>query len=272
VNVWLIAFESIRRSFTSRLLVLVGLVVVLFLAVTSCFFGGTFYTQGQVYDPSQQLGLARTVSYYFASGWGVLFAIMLGMGAVSQPLSDGRAAFLLAKPQPRTNILLGQLLGAFLTAAATVAALGLLASALYLIRGHSFPGTLWLGFAVTLLALALATLLVAFFSLFLPRVVAGMLGIIVYLASLPAASGELRDFMTGGYKEAGFAFPWWVKWGSEVYFAAAPPLAGIQLRGAALLAAGAPWGFDQWLTLAAGAAYVAALFVGTWALYARRDI
>jgi len=196
---------------------------------------------------------------------------MLAMGAASRPLDDGRAAFLLSKPVRRSYVLLGQLLGVFLAALAAAAALAALASALSLLRAHVFPGTLWLGLGVASLSLALVVALVAFFSMFLPRVVAGMLGIIFYVASFPAAFSKVRDFMTGGYKDAGLEFPWYVRWGAEVYFAAAPPIAGVQLRAAELLKL-QRWDVDGWLTVATAAVYVVLFFVATWALYARRDV
>jgi len=268
---WLVAGEFVRRSFTSRLLVLVGVVAVLYLIIAGCFYGGQFYVQGRVYASAEQFALARAVSYHLAAAWGILFAVMLGMSAAAQPLADGRTSFVLAKPVRRGDVLLGQLLGAFATAAATVVALGAVATVIYILRSHSFPATLWLGLGPALLAVALGVALASFVSLFLPRVVAGMLGIIAYLASWPAAFPALRDFMTSGSQDAGLNFPWWLRWGAEVYFAATPPLAGLQLRGADLVA-GRPWGVDGWLTLATGAAFVVVLYVAAYALFARRDV
>jgi ABC-type transport system involved in multi-copper enzyme maturation permease subunit len=271
VTVWLVAWEFFKRAFASRTLVVFGVVGVLFLIVAGCLFGAQLYSGSHVYGAEEQLGIARAASYHIAVAWGILFATMLAMGAASRPLDDGRAAFLLSKPVRRSHVLLGQLLGVFLTALAAAAALAALASVLSLWRAHVFPGTLWLALGVASLAFALAVALVAFFSMFLPRVVAGMLGIIFYLGSFPAAIGALRDFMTGGYKDAGLQLPWYVRWGAEVYFAAAPPIAGVQLRAAELLK-GQSWGVDGWLTVATAAVYVVLFFVATWALYARRDV
>ena len=271
MTVWLVAWEFFKRAFASRTLVVFGVVGVLFLIVAGCLFGAQLYSGSHVYAAEEQLGIARAASYHIAVAWGILFATMLAMGAASRPLDDGRAAFLLSKPVRRSHVLLGQLLGVFLTALAAAAALAALASVLSLWRAHAFPGTLWLALGVASLAFALAVALAAFFSMFLPRVVAGMLGIIFYLGSFPAAIGALRDFMTGGYKEAGLQLPWYVRWGAEVYFAAAPPIAGVQLRAAELLK-GQSWGVDGWLTVATAAVYVVLFFVATWALYARRDV
>jgi ABC-type transport system involved in multi-copper enzyme maturation permease subunit len=271
VTVWLVAWEYFKRAFASRTLVVFGVVGVLFLIVAGCLFGAQLYSGSHVYGAEEQLGIARAASYHIAVAWGILFATMLAMGAASRPLDDGRAAFLLSKPVRRSHVLLGQLLGVFLTALAAAAALAALASVLSLWRAHVFPGALWLALGVASLAFALAVALVAFFSMFLPRVVAGMLGIIFYLGSFPAAIGALRDFMTGGYKEAGLQLPWYVRWGAEVYFAAAPPIAGVQLRAAELLK-GQSWDVDGWLTVATAAVYVVLFFVATWALYARRDV
>jgi ABC-type transport system involved in multi-copper enzyme maturation permease subunit len=272
VTFWLVAREQLRRAFTSRLLILFAVAGVLFLVIASCLFGARFYNAGHVYDVSEQLGMARAVSYHIAAAWGILLATMLAMGAASRPLEDGRAAMLLAKPVRRRDVLLGQLLGAFLTAAAAAGALAVIATAFCLARGGGFPATLWLAFAAYLPAVALAVALVAFFSLFLPRVVATMLGIIVYVGSLPAAFPSLRDIVAGGAgAQYGLNFLWYMRWGAEVYFAAAPPLAGVQLRGADLLAMKG-WTFDGWLTLATAAVYIALLFIASWALYARRDV
>ncbi len=271
MTVWLVAWEYFRRAFTSRTLVVFAVVGVLFLIVAGCLFGAQLYSGGRVYGAEEQLAIARAASYHIAVAWGILFAVMLAMSAASRPLDDGRAQFLLSKPVRRSHVLLGQLLGVFLTALAAAAALAALASALSLLRAHVFPWTLWLAVAVASLALALAVTLVAFFSMFLPRVVAGLFGIIFYLASFPAAINALRDFMTGGYKDAGLQFPWYVRWGAEVYFAAAPPVAGVQLRAAELLKL-QRWDADGWLTLATAAVYVVVFFVATWALYARRDV
>jgi len=271
VTAWLVAAEYFRRSFSSRMLIVLGVVGVLFLIVASCLFGAQLYSGGHVYAADEQLDIAGTASYYIASSWGVLFAIMLAMSAASRPLDDGRAAFLLTKPVRRGHVLLGQMLGVLLTVLATVAGLGVLATAMSLLRAGSFPGTLWLALGVASLSAALAVALVAFFSLFLPRVLAGMVGLVFYLGSIPAASSTIRDFMTEGYRKVGLDFPWYIRWGSEVYFTIMPPLAGMQLRAGQLLKLEG-WDFDGWLTLATAAVYVVLFFVASWALYARRDV
>ncbi|NIT37141.1 MAG: ABC transporter permease subunit [candidate division Zixibacteria bacterium] len=268
---WLVAGEFFKRSFSPRMLVALGVVGFLFLVVAGCLFGARLYSGGRVYGAEEQAALALGASYHIAVAWGILFAVMLAMGAASRPLEDGRAAFLLSKPVRRSHVLLGQLLGVFLAALAAAAALALLASALSLVRAHVLPWTLWLGLAVASLSLALVVALVAFFSLFLPRVVAGMLGIIFYVASFPAAFSTVRDFMTGGHGAAALEFPWYVRWGAEVYFAGVPPVAGVQLRAGELLKL-QRWDVDGWLTVATAAAYVVLLFVATWALYNRRDV
>lgn len=271
MTVWLVASEFFRRAFSARMLVVLGVVGVLFLMVAGCLFGAQLYSGGRVYGAEEQLDLARAASYYIASSWGVLFAVMLAMGAASRPLDDGRAQFLLSKPVRRSHVLLGQLLGVWLTALATEAGLGVLATVMSLLRAGAFPATLWLALGASSLAVALAVALVAFFSLFLPRFVAGMAGLIFYVGSIPAASGAIRDFMTGGYRDAGLSFPWYLRWGAEAYFAAMPPLAGVQWRAGRLLALQG-WDLDGWLTVATAAVYVVLFLVASWALYARRDV
>jgi ABC-type transport system involved in multi-copper enzyme maturation permease subunit len=271
VTAWLVAWEFFKRSFSPRMLVVLAVVGILFLIVAGCLFGAQLYSGGRVYGAEEQLAVARGASYHIAVAWGILFAVMLAMGAASRPLEDGRAQFLLSKPVRRSHVLLGQLFGVFLAALVAAAALAALASALSLVRAHVFPWTLWFGLGVASLAFALVVALAAFFSLLLPRVVAGMLGIIFYVASFPAAFSTVRDFMTGGHGAAGLKFPWYVRWGAEVYFAAVPPIAGVQLRAGELLKMHR-WDVDGWLTVATAAAYVVVSFVATWALYARRDV
>lgn len=271
MTAWTVAAEYFRRAFASRMIIVLVVVAALFVIISGCLFGSQLYAGGNVVAGEQQLDLARDVAFYMAVGWGVLYAVMLAMSAAARPLEDGRAAFLLAKPVRRSQVLLGQLLGVFLTVLATVAGLGLIASALSLIRAHTFPVTLWLGLAVSAVSFALVATFVVFLSLFVPRIVAGLMGIILYALSMPAASSDLRDFMTEGYRKVGMDFPWYVRWGSEAYFAAVPPVAGVQVRAAELLKLNW-WGFDGWMTLATAGVYIVVFGVAAWALYARRDV
>jgi ABC-type transport system involved in multi-copper enzyme maturation permease subunit len=268
----LIALEELRHAFASRLVILLAAVGVLFLLVTSCFAGANLNANGRILGGEEQLGLARAVVFHFAVAWGVLFATMLGMSAASRPLDDGRTALLCARGLRRGDVLLGQLLGAWLTALASVAALAALGTVVFLLRGYAFPATLWLGVAVASVALALATALAAFVSTFLPRVVAGMAGILAYAFSFPAAFPQLRTFLTAGYDVTGVQLPWYFKWGSELYFTAWPPLAGAQLRAGDLLALPLKWGSEGWLTLGTAVGYVALLYLMTFAVFRARDI
>jgi hypothetical protein len=264
--------------------VVLGVVAVIFLKVAGCLFGAQFYYASPSEVNLVQLEAARITSFHFAVGWGILFAVMLAMGAASRPFHDGRAAFLFSKPVPRSHVLLGQLLGVFLTALTTSAALAAVATALALIYFHVFLWTLWLALGVASLAIALAVVFVAFFSMFLPRVVAGLLGIVFYVANFPTTVRVIYEIMTGGFIDGVVGLPRYALWGAElkVYYALMPPVARVQLRAAELLGLGelraelfgleeSGWSGDSWLTVATAAAYVVGLFVATWALYNRRD-
>lgn len=269
---WLIAAEYLRRTFTSKSLVLVILVAVIFLIVGGCLFGGDFNVQGQDLAPADQLGLARAVSYHFATAWAIFFAVMLGASAVARPLEDGRTAILLSKPLSRARVLIGQAGGAFLAAAINAGFILVLATALHLLAGGGVAYRLWAAFPLALLAVAVASTFATLASLFLPRVVAAMLGVILYLASVPAAFPKLRDFIAGdASRMLGMHIPWYVRWGTEIYFALCPPLAGAEFRGADIVAA-RPFTFDAWLTLATAGVYVVVFAVAAWAVFSRKDL
>jgi ABC-type transport system involved in multi-copper enzyme maturation permease subunit len=272
VKVWTLAVERLRGALKSKLLILLLVISALFALITTCFYGAQLTTEGGVVDPESQVFFARNVSFHLAAFWGMLLSIFLGMMAVSRPIEDGRAAITLSKPTSRLEFVLGQTLGTLLTVGVSVGVLLLISWVLYTIRLKVFDFYIWMGFGVVLLGFLLAAAMVEAVGMFVPRLIAGMFGVVVYLASFPAAFPQLHDILKGEGSLMLANVPWYLRWGAEVYFTFIPPLANVQLRAADLMNGVSFAETEVWSGLLTGFIYVVVALGVTWGVFIKRDL
>ena len=272
MKVWTLAVERLRGALKSKLLILLLVISALFALITTCFYGAQLTTEGGVVDPESQVFFARNVSFHLAAFWGMILSVFLGMTAVSGPIEDGRAAITLSKPTSRLEFVLGQTLGTLLTVAVSVSVLLLISWVLYTIRLKTFDFYIWIGFGVVLLGFLLAGAMVEAVGMFVPRLIAGMFGVVVYLASLPAAFPQLHDIFKGTGNLMLANVPWYVRWAAEAYFAFVPPLGNIQLRAADLMNGASFLETEIWSGLLTGFIYVVVALGVTWGVFIKRDL
>jgi len=272
MKIWTLAVERLRGALKSKLLILLLVISALFAMITTCFYGAQLTAEGKAVDPEAQVFFARNVSFHLAAFWGMILSVFLGMTAVSRPIEDGRAAITLSKPTSRLEFVLGQTLGAVLTTAVSVGALLLISWGLYALRLRTFDLYIWLGFGIVILGFVLAAAMVEAVGMFVPRLIAGMFGVVVYLASFPAAFPQLHDILKGGGSLMLANVPWYFRWGAEVYFAFMPPLANIQMRAADLMNGSSFAETEIWSGLLTGLIYVVVAVGVTWGVFIRRDL
>jgi ABC-type transport system involved in multi-copper enzyme maturation permease subunit len=247
MKVWTLATERLRGALKSKLLILLLVISALFALITTCSYstGCQMNVEREVVDAETQVFLA---------------------------IEDGRAAITLSKPTSRLEFVLGQTLGTVLTTAVSVGALLLISWGLYTLRLKTFDLYIWLGFGIVLLGFLLAAAMVEAVGMFVPRLIAGMFGVVVYLASFPAAFPQLHDILKGEGSLMLANVPWYVRWGAEVYFTFMPPLANIQMRAADLMNGASFAETEIWSGLLTGLIYVVVAIGVTWGVFIRRDL
>lgn len=272
MKIFTLAVERLRGALKSKLLILLLIISALFGLITTCFYGAQITSEGGVLDAESQVSLARNLSFHLAAFWGMILSVFLGMTAVSAPIDDGRAAIILSKPASRLELVFGQVLGVLFTVAVSVGALLLISWVLFTLRLRTFDLYIWLGFGVVLLGFLLAAAMVAAVGMFVPRLIAGVFGVVVYLASFPAAFPQLREVFEGTGSIILADIPWYVRWGAEVYFTFMPPLGNIQLRAADLMNGASFSEPEIWSGLVTAAIYIAVAMGVTWGVFVKRDL
>jgi ABC-2 type transport system permease protein len=142
--IWIIASLTLRQLIGRGRTVLMGL-----LALLPILLAVVYRLGGE--DTDQQRWVARVLfEGLVVTTLLPLVALVYGTAALGAEIEDGTAVYLLAKPVPRAQIILGKLLAAWALTSATVLASGLVAGAIGLV-GVPDAGLL-LGFGIGLVA------------------------------------------------------------------------------------------------------------------------
>lgn len=142
--IWVIAHLTIRQLVGRGRTILVGLLSLIPIGLAVLYRVGSSDTVAAEWTSNVLLeGLVVTSLL-------PLVALVNGTAALGAEIEDGTAVYLLAKPVPRSQIILGKLLGAWLVTSVTVLLSGLSAAVVAL--GGLGSDRIVLGFAVALVA------------------------------------------------------------------------------------------------------------------------
>jgi ABC-type transport system involved in multi-copper enzyme maturation permease subunit len=215
--------EALADALRRRIVPLIAVLAVISLfAVESCTSCSPAATRdGQPVEAAQLVGFAAVIGAVLLGLWAMVLAGVLASDHLAEPLADGTAELVLARPVSRGVFALSRLAGAWVLAG-TVAALLLSAQAVLLHLRQGLPVAppaiallACLAGAATVAALAMAA------SLWLPRVVTALAALaLVGLVGAANAASQMGVALRGA--------PAWLD-------AAGPPLAS------AMIAALSPW-------------------------------
>ncbi len=313
-TIWVIATEQIRQSVKSWLLIaltVVGLgLVVLFNACWLTFFlveketykvnseqldnaAGDFSDEereeikGELEEAHDKnkgdiLTIARVFTFHTSAFWGVIIAIMLGMNTLAGPLSNGRAAVILARSVRRWEFVIGQIVGATFSAAIVAFVLALANWAIYCLTIGRLDGWLWVGMGISIVSYLLAICFVSALSLFIPRVVAVIIGLVSYAMSYAAANEEwVRGMLEQNIPSVdlaqmeGFDFYtiilFLIEKGTDAFFIFTPPIATALMRASDIMV-NTSFADINWLGFVQIAAYIAVTLAASWLIIVRKDI
>ena len=219
-----LAGEAIRDAMRRRIVPVIAVVSLLSLVVvdgcTAC--GTPSLTQdGVAIDLPSVAGWAGLVIFAVLALWVIVLAGVLASDHLAEPLSDGSASLLLARPVGRSTFALTRLVGVLvITFIAGVVLLGGSAGLIHGRHGVPLDAAIWAGFACALGVVIVAALSMTA-SLFLPRIATAL----AMLAAVGIVSG-VNTMSLFGVELSG------IPWGIDRY---GPPL------GAAIVTALAPW-------------------------------
>ncbi len=312
-TIWVIAIEHIRQSVKSWLLIALAIVglalVLLFNACWLTFFlvenesykisseqidNATDLSDDdkeelreeldEVHDTNKDgtLTIARVFTFHTSAFWGVIIAIMLGMNALVGPLSNGRAAVILARSVRRWEFVIGQIIGATLSAAIVAFVLAFVNWIIYCLTIGRLDGWLWVGMGISIVSYLLAVCFVSALSLFIPRVVAVIVGLVSYALSYAAANEEwVRGMLEQNIPSVDLAqmegfnlytmILFLIEKGTDAFFIFTPPIATALMRGSEIIV-NMSFADIEWVGFIQIAAYIAVTLAASWLIIVRKDI
>ncbi|MCP4231820.1 MAG: ABC transporter permease subunit [bacterium] len=313
-KLWIIATEQLRQSVKSWLLVALAIVGLLLVIVFNSCWLTFFLVEKQAYKVSMEqldnaevelteeekeeyreemkdahdknkgdiVTIARAFTFHTSAFWGVIIAIMLGMNALVGPLNNGRAAVILARSVRRWELVLGQITGATLSAAAVAFLLALVNWAIYCLTIGRFDGWLWIGMLFSIISYLLAVCFVSALSLFIPRVVAVIIGLVSYALSYAAANEEwVRGMLEQNLPAAelsqmeGFdiytILVFLIEKGTDAFFIFTPPIATALIRAGEIIT-NMSFADVNWLGFVQIAVFVVVSVAASWLIIIRKDI
>jgi ABC-type transport system involved in multi-copper enzyme maturation permease subunit len=167
-----IALNTFRESVRDR--VLYNLVLFVLLLVVASIVMGRIAI-GQEAKLVVDMGLSAMTVF------GLLIAILLGIGLVSKEIEKRTLANLLSKPVRRSTFILGKYAGLCLTLAVQCTVMGAAVTLALLYAGDRSPGRLWPAAVLIFLELAILTGVALLFSTFSSPALSALFTLLVFL-------------------------------------------------------------------------------------------
>lgn len=262
---WWIAVNVFRESVRDK--VLYNLVLFAILMMAASYLIGQL-TAGQDIKIIKDLGLGAIAVF------GLFIAVFIGIGLVSKEVERRSIYSLLAKPIRRDQIVLGKYAGLVLTLAVNVA---IMVAAFYVVlaymqwmapqgmlealEGPAMDPRMLKAVVLTFVQLSIVTAIALFFSTFSSPILSASFTLGLYIAG--HFSADLKNF------DAIVDSPAAV-WVARGLYWVLPNLAAFDVKAQVVHAQPVAFGYMA-LTLAYGAAYIAALLAMAVVIFSRRD-
>ncbi|MGQ9707158.1 MAG: ABC transporter permease [bacterium] len=157
---------------------------VIFVLISGCFYSpGSITINQRTLELSELINMIRAINLSLSIFWGMIFAILMGMSSATSEVDSKQIYLVLSKPITRSQYILSRMLSALTISFSIIFVMTLLSWIIYNLRLGVFDLRLWIGVGIVILELALIISFVTLLSLFMPRIIAGFIGIIAYLFS-----------------------------------------------------------------------------------------
>jgi ABC-type transport system involved in multi-copper enzyme maturation permease subunit len=183
-SVWAIACLEVKESLRSRIIYVIGALTVLFILLgRGCNAGNTTVNATVLSDEVRQ-NLSVAMAFHMISFWSVVLCALIASGILPKEFEEKKMIMVLCRPVKRSSFLTGKLLAVMLISSISfVLFLILFFSFFYINSGQVnlsiFPGALLL--LINLFSVAVISF---FSSLFLPRMLAPLTGLLIYIISI----------------------------------------------------------------------------------------
>lgn len=198
MKIWAVTKTGLKECLRQRVVYFIFAISLVFVLMAKGCDVGTIRGENMLIGKETRQGIALGISFNGIVFWSIMLCGLLASQALTRDMDEGVIAVILARPLSRESFIAGRLLPVLIISALNLAVLGVLLCLFVYQSTGSLSPQLPLGFLFATLSLGLYCLMICCLSLFIPRLLAPLAGIAVYLiscwSSLPYCIDNLKFF------------------------------------------------------------------------------
>lgn len=200
MKIWALTKIGLKECLRQRVVYFIFLISLLFVFMAKGCDIGTIKSENLLIGQEARQGIAFGISFHGIVFWSIMLCGLLASQALTRDMDEGFASATLARPLGRDAYIAGKLLPVIIISTLNLTVLGGLFCWFFYRATGGITMQIPLSFVFMTLSLALYGLMIFCLSLFIPRQLAPLAGIVVYMiscwSSLPYSVENLKIFWT----------------------------------------------------------------------------
>ena len=183
MKIWALTKIGLKECGRQRVVYFIFLISLLFVFMAKGCDIGTIKGESLLIGKEARQGIALGISFHGIVFWSIMLCGLLASQSLTRDLDEGFAAVTLARPLSRDAYIVGKLLPVLIISTLNLTVLGWLFCWFFYRATGDITMQIPLSFLFMTLSLALYGLMIACLSLFIPRLLAPLAGIVLYMIS-----------------------------------------------------------------------------------------
>ena len=203
-SVWAIARLEIKECLRSRIIYVIGALMLIFILLgRGCNAGNTTVNATILSDEARQ-NLSVTMAFHLISFWSMVLCALIASGILPKELEEKKMILVLCRPVTRSSFLTGKLLAVLLISAMSFALFTSIFFAFLYMDAGRINLAIIPGASLLLINLLLIAVISFLSSLLMPRMLAPLTGLVIYIMSIgieiPFYFDKIKMFWTPSAK------------------------------------------------------------------------
>ncbi len=183
MKIWALTKIGLKECLRQRVVYFIFAISLLFVFMAKGCDIGTIKGENMLLGKEARQGIALGISFHGIVFWSIMLCGLLASQALTRDMDEGLASVTLARPLSRDAFIAGKLLPVLIISALNLTILGSLFCWFFYSATGGITMQLPLAFLFMTISLALYGLMICCLSLFIPRLLAPLAGIVLYMVS-----------------------------------------------------------------------------------------
>jgi ABC-type transport system involved in multi-copper enzyme maturation permease subunit len=183
MKIWALTKIGLKECLRQRVVYFIFLISLLFVVSAKGCDIGTFKGENLLLGKEARQGITLGISFHGIVFWSIMLCGLLASQVLTRDIDEGYASVTLARPLSRDAYIAGKLLPVLIISSLNLTVLGWVFCWFYYRAAGSISIQLPLSFLFMTVSLALYGLMICCLSVFIPRLLAPLAGIVLYMLS-----------------------------------------------------------------------------------------